>query len=522
MAVALALVSACDSDDDDDAPSVAEQPEETVGGEPGETSPPQGPTGESPSITSDAYREADCAELTDPVLIDSFGGEGSVECGVVTVPSDWDNPDEGTLSLAVYRVPSTSETPASDPVVYLEGGPGGAGVGIVPDFVNGNAVYLRERGDVVVIDQRGTGYSQPALYCPEVFEAEESEGDLLEAHRACHDRLVGEGIDFANFNSRFNALDVEAVRAALGYEAWNLYGLSYGTRLALTVMRDSPGNVRSVVLDSVFPIEINGLSESRYPIYWAIEQIAINCAADDDCSTEVGDIKAVIERGLERLDANPVGEFDAESYLQIIGENIAEEEFAGLALLVANGSDEELAEALAGDEEPEDELPPLTEVPPSYYPILADTAEGMYYAVVCAEEAGFRDMTAGPDIAGDFSETTQRLVDAAFNSDEDFALCDTVYTVPAVDSVEAEAVNSDIPTLVLAGTADLATPPPWSLQTSEALPNSQYVEFAGLTHGLIGNNECLNDITGAFLDDPDTTIDQSCVAGLGGVDYVFE
>ncbi|MCK5923851.1 MAG: alpha/beta hydrolase, partial [Methylococcales bacterium] len=88
--------------------------------------------------------------------------------------------------------------------------------------------------------------------------------------------------------------------------------------------------------------------------------------------------------------------------------------------------------------------------------------------------------------------------------------------------IETQPVMSSIPTLVLAGTADVATPPAWSMLTDDALANSQYAEFDGLTHGLLGSNECLNQITLAFLNDPDSTADQACIIDLPRVDYVTE
>ncbi|MEE9319104.1 MAG: alpha/beta hydrolase [Granulosicoccus sp.] len=476
-------------------------------------------------VTTENYTVVDCGELIPSEIIDEniLDTDRSTECGQVTVPADWEEPDGAMITLAVYRIPSTTDHPAVDPLIYLEGGPGGAGVGIVGEFSFGEAAYLRERSDIWVIDQRGTGYSKPALYCQEIFQAEAEETDMLAAHQACHDRLVGEGVDFADYNSAYNALDVDAVRVALGYEDWNLYGLSYGTRLALTVMRDKPEHVRSVILDSVFPIEVNGLSESFYPAYWTIEQIAINCAADDDCTDNVGNLQEVIEAGIARLDANPVGELTAGTYLEMLSSLIADPEVAAVAFLVANGSDDEVRELVSAmsDENEEAEVT-ANDVPPEFYPFIAETADAMYYAVVCGEEAAYQDNKAGPDIAADFNEATQRVITEFANSDSDYALCDSVYTVPPRGLVETLAVNSSLPALVLAGTADVATPPGWSLLADEALANSQYAEFAGLTHGLIGNNECLNQITLDFLNDPSEAADQSCILDLPRVDYVFD
>ena len=522
LASILAL-GACGSDDDGPV----------AGGAAGDGIESDG--GADASRFTPTLRPVDCAELASEAIVEVgvFGPENDrAECALVSVPADWSTPDGDTIELALYRVPSTAETPAADPVIYLEGGPGGAGVSTLPEFLDGGAggaAYLRERSDVYVLDQRGTGYSRPALYCPELAAAERGESDLTVAWNACRDRFVADGVDFADYTSANNARDVEAVREALGIERWNLYGLSYGTRLALTAMRDVPGNLRSVVLDSVFPPQINGIAESAYPIYWAIEQIAINCAADDDCAENVGDIRAKIEQGVARLDANPLtidGEtFAAGDYLQLIAARIAEPELPSIVLAVADADDATLAASLAeagGDEgDGEDELPPLDQVDPAVYPFVADTAEGMYAAVVCAEEVPFPADVASPDIAGGFSETLQRVVTEG-TRDENIEIACAVLGVPAADPIEVAAVESAIPTLVLAGTADIQTPPTWSLLAAETLPNAQYAEFAGLGHGLLGDNACLNAITSDFLAAPEEAASQACIVDLPGVDYVTE
>ena len=141
----------------------------------------------------------------------------------------------------------------------------------------------------------------------------------------------------------------------------------------------------------------------------------------------------------------------------------------------------------------------------------------MGYSVVCAEEAPFLDVTAGPDIADTFRPTTQAAVGTLPLPFEP-GLCQA-WVVDAADPRETEPVSSEIPTLVLAGTADIATPPAWSALAADTLPNSIYLEFPGLEHGLIGNNECLNTITLAFLDEPRSALDRSCIAALPQVSY---
>ncbi|MFN8420465.1 MAG: alpha/beta fold hydrolase [Anaerolineae bacterium] len=176
----------------------------------------------------------------------------NITCGYLIVPEDRSNPSGSTIQLAYAVLSASTESSKSDPVIYLAGGPGGNAVGTIADWVE--APYLQDR-DFILLDQRGTGYSLPSLNCPESEQEEEN------ATQTCHDRLISEGINLQAYNSVENAADVADLRLALGYEEWNLFGISYGTRLALTVMRDHPDGVRSVVIDSVYPPEISSWEE---------------------------------------------------------------------------------------------------------------------------------------------------------------------------------------------------------------------------------------------------------------------
>lgn len=485
----------------------------------------------SGNLTTSNYASIDCGELSDPIIV-GLGhlGDETVECGLVTVPADWSGMKDDTIKLAVYRIPSTSPNPAPDPVVYLDGGPGGSGASKVAAFAVGPLGYLRQRSDVIVIDQRGTGYSQPALFCPEVFKTAADGGDLAAKHQACHDRLISEGVDFADYNSAYNAQDVNAVREALGYAEWNLYGVSYGTRLALTAMRDLPDGVRSVVLDSVFPPEINGLSEASYTRYWAIEQIATNCAADADCSANIGDIKVLIEDGIARLNtapvATPIGNFTALIYMRWLPELMTQPELATWISIIATGTDDQIiGVAMAMFQRIPESNPQAisnqARATPELYPFVVPLSAGMFQAVLCGEEKPFLDITAGPNIAADFRESTQLAVNQENQQQINNILCD-IYTVPARDEIETQPVLSNIPTLVLADTNDPSTPPAWSKLTADTLDNSQYAEFEGFGHGLLGRHPCINKITLDFLNNPDSTVDQTCINSLPKVDYVTD
>lgn len=503
LAVLLALIAAaCGSANDESSETQETTTTTTVA----TTAPPATAEPQTTEQNVDGLSTDTCSTIMPADALASLGDE-TVECGYISVPADWANPEGDTMELAVYRVPANTPDAMPDPVVYLEGGPGGSGVATLGAFSTGPASYMRADRDVIIIDQRGTGYSIPALFCPGLADLDDPVGN-----QSCHDQFVADGVNLANFTSVNNAKDLGAVRKALGIDEWNLYGLSYGTRLALTAMRDEPNGIRSVILDSAFPPQINGLSEVAYTQYWAIDQIAANCDADPDCTI---DAKALIEDGIERLAQDPVGTYDAASYVGLLSSLIAEPILPAILTAVATGTDAEIAAIMEemgwGDGEIED-----SEVDPDQYPFETE-AVGMGNSVVCAEEFPFWDITAGPVLGDDFRQTTREVIDGIAEPVAP-SLCQ-IWDVPSAGEIATLPVTSDIPTLILAGTADAVTPPAWSKLAGDTLANSIYLEFPGLGHGLLGYNDCVNELTESFLAGPTATLDQACLAALPAVDY---
>jgi len=462
------------------------------------------------------FNPVNCAELTG----DQIGTDNTsdVECGLVSVPVDWTTPRGATLDLAVYRIPASTNMPAADPLVYLADGPGMAGAPQVLVLASGDAAFLRERSDVYVIDQRGTGYSSPALYCREISAAVSEGRTAADGHRECRDRLLGQGIDLANFNSHNNALDINAVRGALGIDSWNLYGTGYGATLALSIMRDVADGVRSVVLDSAIPPQVNVLSEAPFTGYRALEQISSNCMADADCQSLPGTILEQIEVGIARLSDAPISSFGARQYVELLGSRIANPQLAELIQLVAAGGDLEigiLVQEISGEGNNINQ--PAHIAPTVLLPFITDAA-GMSYAVTCAEEFPYRNRTASPPITTQFRASTRAVVDQ-LPAEFDQELCN-VWAVPAAPVIESVAINSEIPTLLLSGDGSYRSPPDWSMLAAESLSMSQEILVAGQAREVLGANVCINTLTRQFLDLPVTDVDTSCVLDLPPVNYV--
>lgn len=257
---------------------------------------------------------------------------GDIACGTVDVPENWSEPEGRRLQLGYVVLKSTGADPLPDPVVHLGGGPGLSPVTAAEAWANAFALLRQER-DVVLFDQRGTRLSEP-LRCeaytavlavdsptdkssaPPAYPAAISDPDaLLQAARekygpvtdACVEDLLETGVDLTQYNSLASANDVVALVEALGYDTYNLYGVSYGTRLALEVMRSHPeSGLRSVVLDSTYPPEIKSYEEFPQEPHQPAIQIFAGCAQDDACDAAYPDLKARFVALLARMRVEPV------------------------------------------------------------------------------------------------------------------------------------------------------------------------------------------------------------------------
>ena len=181
-----------------------------------------------------------------------------IDCGYLSVLEDRAKPGGDVIRLAVSRLRGSVPSPHPDPVIYLAGGPGESTLQRMYRHIDDARLIWKER-DLILVDQRGVGHSEPRLECPHYHrrkaELEEMELDPAEALRqevdvllACKRTLSEKGIDVGAYTPEAVAADVVDVARAMGYESFNLYGNSFGTLAALIVMRDFPEDVRAVVL----------------------------------------------------------------------------------------------------------------------------------------------------------------------------------------------------------------------------------------------------------------------------------
>lgn len=230
----------------------------------------------------------------------------SLICGRVKVPEDRSKPGGRTVSLAFAVLKATSRYPEADPVIYLQGGPGGSAVAQIP-LIERIFRPWRDRRDVVMFDQRSAGISGLSSSCANMLATNaydivrpDPATTLPALARQCVIELEKEGVPLAVYNTTQNALDVPLVVKALGYGDYNLYGISYGTKLALEVMRVAPQGLRSVIIDGVAPSWVNLYNSFALKNDEAIQIVVDQCSADKACNEAYPDLGRIFNETLDK------------------------------------------------------------------------------------------------------------------------------------------------------------------------------------------------------------------------------
>ena len=336
-------------------------------------------------------------------------------CGFLLVPEDRSLPDSPMIEVAFAIIHSLDPTPEPDPVVYLAGGPGGSIIGNAGRVFDWMFAPFAEHRDVILVDQRGAGFSLPSLYCTEFqdhFTAHLEIDDPVENVAlgmtrllGCQERLSQSGVHTDAYTSAENAADLNDLRQALGYAEWNLFGISYGTRLGLTMMREYPDSIRSVILDSVYPPQADLYSEVIGNGERALRVLFAECAANARCQAAYPDLEAIFTDLYERLNTEPmivhttVPGFDDVS-LAITGYRLYDWVFSWLYSVYTIERIPRNLYALSNGE--------LT--PPVRAGIEAELRRfgiswGMYYSVQCGEEVPFIPRDAFDSILARYPQT---------------------------------------------------------------------------------------------------------------------
>jgi pimeloyl-ACP methyl ester carboxylesterase len=428
-------------------------------------------------------------------------------CGTLSVAENPDDPAGRQINLRIALIPAVSRNPAPDPLFFITGGPGQAASESYP-LVSYAFDRLNQKRDIVLVDQRGTGGSNP-LDC-EPVEGEEDldlNPELLNAYlQTC---LASLDADPRFYSTSIAVADLEIVRQAFGYPQINLYGLSYGTRVALEYLRRYPDRVRTIVLDGIVPPQEALGDNVAEDAQNALNLIFERCQQDTACSKSFPQVRQEFDQLLEQLKSDPVSVNIADP---VSGENLDitfTPERLGVAVRLLTYAPETVAllpllihtAASAGD---------FKLVAAQYLIIGGDlgrsVSQAMGYSVLCAEDAPFYD----PAKAVEADQNTY-LGDQQIQAIRD--VCQT-WPVGEIPVDFKQPVVSNVPALLLSGEVDPVTPPENAELVSQGLANSLHLVAAGQGHNVVVRG-CLPRVTTDFIEQGSTTnLVTGCVSSI--------
>ena len=457
-----------------------------------------------------------------------------VSCGYLIVPEDRAGDPTHTIRLAVAVYHSSSSNPASEPVLFLQGGPGGEAVKLsseaYPLLV---APFLPER-DFIAYDQRGTGLSEPALNCSDLTKAylQDIYGQIppdtrkivyTNAFLSCQGQMSVGGINLNAYTTSASAADVRDLLKVLNYQQVDLYGASYGTRLAQVILRDDPSIVHAAILDSVVPIETNFFAQYPGSIQSALKLLFDACSADPKCDAAYPNLEAVFWDEVSRLDSKPVTLTIANPQTGTITENVDGSVFIGVVLGSLKQSDlittapQTIYHFKAGDYSAV--LAAETSLPFAFQGISA----GLYISMICHEHI----LATTPDqlqaaVGGPVDIQEYAWLPFFGNAQDIYRACQSWHAV-GPSSGENAPVSSDIPTLIITGKFDPTTPPKYAQQVEAHLSHSYYFEFPnqGHTPTAADASGCAMRTAVAFLANPQVEPNRSCLDNLQPVYFLL-
>ncbi|MFN3230541.1 MAG: alpha/beta fold hydrolase [Alphaproteobacteria bacterium] len=457
-------------------------------------------------------------------------------CYHFTVPENWDQPDDRPVTMPVVVLIPGPGSGNPTPVLHLMGGPGQP-AGITTDrelaywgHLLAQREWSRNRRHILM-DPRGVGKrASPELRCSPLSDVRRS----LEIERlgkgtrawrqaverlitGCRNRFLQRGIDLSAYTTKNTARDILALRSALNVRRWDLYGVSYGTRLALDLLALDSTGVRAAILDGLDPPHLPTLAEFLYSVDRSIRLLAADCAADSACNAQHPELDKAVERIVNRLRESPV----------VL--DLRPRDGRRLELLV---TDEIFLEALEYALSYTDWLrfiPALITLfdkgQTSLFSHLATTIidDPYYFTDANALALSVRCSAEVPENSAEAFEHTRNALPLLRNLDIELGArlqCSTWFP----DGVRArplpDPVSTGVPVLMLSGAYDTRTPPTFGLSQLQTLPNGYHLIIRNQSHGVSGTSSCAQEAMATFLDDPERFALPACAEHQTPPDFV--
>jgi pimeloyl-ACP methyl ester carboxylesterase len=437
--------------------------------------------------------------------------EEALLCGTHEVPEDPARPDGRRVPLNIVVLPATTADVAPDPVVYLAGG------GVMPAtryaaMFGRSFPKLRERRDILLVDQRGTGKSNP-LTCPDLTpgppKPETQDRHVAELKR-CRAALEGRA-DLRFYGTEAAMDDLAGVVSWLGYRQINVYGMSYGTKAAQVFLKRHPALVRAVALHGTMALDAPMWLDLASSAQRSFDRVAGACGADEACRSAFGDVRAKLDQALARVAKTPT-DVPAESedgkpvtvhiddrtlrdFLNVM--LTSSRSIADVPLIIHEAADGHFAR-LAGI------LAQETNAPPSPIP------KGLFLTLLCGESMPQVDRTR-------IGQATSSTFVGEFPLRYQIAECG-VWPIEPAPARLYEPVRSDVPVLLLTGELDNTTPPVYADHVAAMLSRGRVVRLPWRSHN--DGDSCVMSLIEAFLIAGDhTALDTSCVTGTQPITF---
>ena len=452
-------------------------------------------------------------------------------CGWLLVPENRRRKGSQTISLPVVIFGARTEPADPAPLLFINGGPGDRSrIGDTREIAVWRTWVERwpPQQEVIVLGLRGTGLEKPSLDCRQfqgswTYDAQENRASrskradelLVGQITACREQLLEQGFDLSAYNSRESAADIAALRQALKIESWNLYGISYGTRIALTVMRHHPQGLRAVILDSVHPPQAPfTLNQPRF-FPEALSRLFDDCLKSEVCRSSYPDVEREFEALRSQLAREPLDlritlrpgtrpviiDLDHELFVAIVYESLYWwdlTEFLPVAIARASSGDLTFFEMLAN----------------RYFGNnSADGSLAVQLSYLCNEEVPAETpqaRMAAVTEAGPFRHLVEKSL---------LPLLCPHWPAGEAGPIENTAVVSEVPTLLLAGSYDPITPPELARQAAESLVHSHFLEFRNVGHAVFSSHSCAEEVVAAFLERPGQRPDPGCLKEMPPPDF---
>jgi pimeloyl-ACP methyl ester carboxylesterase len=429
----------------------------------------------------------------------------AAQCGTIDVPENRDNPESRKITIAFAVLRASTLKPLPDPLFILAGGPGQAASYLGPFAAK--LTDLRKSRDIVLVDQRGTGRSSPLTCAAFAFGSaaiNKLDGDQSHQAADCVKELSAQGVDAAQYTTSEWVKDLNEVRLGLGYKKINLWGGSYGTRVAIEYARQYSDHVRSAILDGVVPPSMQIGFDVWQTRDIALSNIIDKCKTTRACQARHPDLGAALNtikanlgvNGKEVVLNDPRTGQSQKHHLNFDHLVSALQQLTyspELSALIP----EIIIRAADGDYGP---------LYASANQVTADLAKQMnialYYAVTCSDDV----LRMAPS---NTTDPTTRIGSKAL-AQRTREICEA-WPKGKIQNNAAQPLSSRLPTLILSGGLDPATPPSNGTEVARSLPSSRHIVARGYGH-IVSAHACGPRLIAAFVDQPDfSTLPSACV-----------